>query len=369
MHEITSVEINKAIAEIQGKLVNGRLRKFYDLGEGAFRFLFYQKSGNIHVYCKLLTTFNETKFTESADNATAFAMGVRKRLENATLTSIKQMSSDRIIVMEFGQEGYRLVIEMFGKGNMILINAQNRIELCYRAVRYRERSVNPGNPYEFPGSKAIPFDSIDREELARIFESVPKDKKLIRYLGDFINIGPIYLEDIIRRSGLDPGGVLNDSKYDSVLVDETLAFFERIKTEKPRLYKEEGVPKDFAIVDVERYKGFESVEYHTLNELLDEIYLGERSERVDEGKDAAKSKIRSNIEAQKELAISTKAESVYYAKVGNKIFHNMKQINDLIAYLQKNRNAKLEEVRKAFGEMKIKELDLKNKIVKIELEE
>ncbi len=369
MREITSIEIYKGIGEIEEKLRDSRLRKFYDLGNGTFRFLFYKKEGNVHIFCSLLRTFNETKFTEGAEEATTFAMGIRKRLENATLTSIKQQNSDRMIVLEFGKEGFRLVIEMFGKGNMILLNDQNRIEICYRIVRYRERSVGPGNPYDFPKSDAISFDDFDENELQRIFDAAPKDKKLIRYLSEYINIGPLYLEDIIKRSGLDPGGVLENRKSDDILIAETVKFFERIKKEKPRIYVENGIPKDFAIVDVERYKGLESVEYPSLNELLDEIYINERSETIDEEKSESRSKIISNIKAQKELAISTKAEAAYYAKAGSRIFENMHEINNLIDYHQKNKNAKLEEVRKAFEGIKIKELDLKDKMVKIELDE
>lgn len=365
MREITSIEINKAIAEIEERLSGSRMRKFYDLGDGSFRFLFYKKEGSVHIYCKLLHTFNETKFTEGAEEATPFAMGIRKRLENATLTRIKQQDSDRMIVLDFEKEGYRLVIEMFGKGNMILINSQNRIELCYKVIRYRARSVAPGNPYEFPRSDAISFDSVEKRELARIFEAAPKEKKLIRYLSDHINIGPLYLEDIIRRSGLDPREALGSREADEKLVDETIRFFERIREEKPRLYMENGAPKDYAIVEVERYRGLESREYPSLNALLDEIWIGERSERVDEAKTEERGRIKSNIEAQKQLVVSTKAEAEYYAKAGNKVFENMQLINSLIEYLKKNRKASLEEVKKAFGGIEIKELDLKNKVVKI----
>ncbi len=368
MREITSVEISRALGEMSNGLRESRLRKFYDLGDGAFRFLFYKKEGSIHVYCRLLATFNQTQFTESSvDQATPFAMGIRKRLENATLTDARQHNSDRIIVLEFGKEGYRLVIEMFGKGNMILINALNRIELCYKTVRYKERSVAAGNPYEFPRSSTIPFDSLTEEGVASLLSLAPADKKIIRYLSDYLNVGPLYLEDIIKRSGLDPRGALLDKGAIPRLTGECLLFFQRMKEERPRIYLENGVPKDYAIVGVERYAGFEFREYESFNELLDDISMGRRTERVDEGKIAARSKLKSNIEAQKELVVSMNAESAYYADAGRKIFENMHGINSLVAYLQKNRNASLEETRKAFGEMVIKEVDLKNKRVKIEL--
>ncbi len=368
MREITSVEISLALGEISAELKESRLRKFYDLGEGAFRFLFYKKEGSIHIYCRLLATFNRTQFTESSvDQATPFAMGIRKRLENATLTDARQHNSDRIIVLEFGKEGYRLVIEMFGKGNMILINALNRIELCYKTVRYKERSVAAGNPYEFPRSSTIPFDSLTNEGLATLLNSAPADKKLIRYLSDYLNVGPLYLEDIIKRSGLDPREALLDKGSIPRLVEESLLFFRRMEKGKPRVYLEGGVPKDYAVVDVSRYAGFEYREYGSLNELLDGFLMGQRTEKIDEAKAAARSKLQSNIKAQRQLVLETMAESSYYAQAGGKVFENMQMINSLIAYLQKNRNASLKETREAFGGIGIKEVNLKYKTVKIEL--
>ena len=63
------------------------------------------------------------------------------------------------------------------------------------------------------------------------------------------------------------------------------------------------------------------------------------------------------------------AESEYYSKAGMKIFEKMQEINMLIEYLKKNRNAKLDEVRGVFPHMNIRELELKNKTVKIEIED
>ncbi len=367
MREITSIEISRALAELREKVEEGRLRKFYDLGEGSFRFLFYKKEGNIQVYCKLLGTFNETKFVEPAGDASAFTMGIRKRIENSRITAIGQHESDRMIVVEFGNEGYRLIIEMFGKGNAILINSSGVIEQCYKTIRYRDRSVAPGNHYEFPKSNVIPIDTLDRAALNNLLEKAAPGKKLIRHLSDTVNIGPIYLEDIIRRSGLEPGAdasALKEEEKDA-LISQAMLFKEREKSEKPRIYMEEGTAKDYAIVDVIRYRGAETREYESINVLLDDFWIGPRMENADLAKNSEKKKIEASIEAQRQLVKSAMCESEYYSRAGMKIFENMQQINAVIDYLKKNRNAKLEEVQKAFPYMQITGLELKNKTVVI----
>lgn len=371
MREITSIEISRVLDELRGKLEGSRLRKFYDFGEGSFRILFYKKEGNVQIYCKLLGTFNETKFIEPADEASTFAMGIRKRIENSRVTSLKQHDSDRMIIIEFSTDGYRLIIEMFGKGNVILINSSGVIEQCYKTIRYRDRSVAPGNHYEFPKGNVLPIDKLDKDTFRKILDDAPPGKKLIRHLSDIMNIGPIYLEDIIRRSGLEPGvdALALDENSKDMLVSQMLLFSEREKAEKPRIYLEEGIAKDYSIVDVVRYKGLESREYENLNELLDDFWIEPRMENADTAMNSEKRKIEASLEAQKQLVRSAMAESEYYSKAGMKIFEKMQEINMLIEYLKKNRNAKLDEVRGVFPHMNIRELELKNKTVKIEIED
>ena len=371
MREITSIEIGRALAELKDKLEGGRLRKFYDLGDGSFRFLFYKKDGNVQVYCRLLGTFNETKFVEPVGDASTFSMGIRKRIENGRVTALRQHGSDRMIIIEFSADGYRLVIEMFGKGNVILINSSGVIEQCYRTVRYRDRSVAPGNHYEFPKGNVIPLDTLNGESLAGILERAAHGKKLIRHLSDMVNIGPIYLEDIIRRSGIDPGIEASGfgEKEKMALISQIILFQEREKTDKPRIYMENGSAKDYAIVDVVRYYGFEFVEYESFNVLLDNFWIEPRMENADLAKSSERKKIESSIEAQKQLVTSALAESEYYSGAGMKIFENMQQINAVIDYLKKNRNAKLGDVQAAFSHIKIVGLELKDKTVKMEIAE
>ena len=366
MREITSIEIKRVIEELKEKLVGSRLRKFYDLGEGSFRLMFYNKAGNIQIFCKLLLTFNETSFTEEAEEATPFAMGIRKRLENSTLTGISQHNSDRVIVLEFGKEGYRLIIEMLGKGNFILADMSGRIELCYRIARYKERSISPGGVYAFPKAGAIPFEEISKASVESVLERDAEGKKLIRHLSDSINIGPIYLEEIIKRSGMDPRAGLEEEKKEK-LVSELLNFFKRAGADKPRIYMENGEEKDYSIVALERYRGFDYAEYDTMNELLDNLYLRKRSEEVDEERLEQKERTLANISAQKELANATEIEAESCNRAANKIFENMQGINTLIQYMRSNKRARVEEVQSAFPGIKIKGLDLKNKRVTIEL--
>ena len=145
------------INELKAKIEGGFLRKFYDLGGGAFRFGFYREGRNVAVYCKLLITFNETMYAETGGQATQFAIAMRRRIEGLRLLRLYQHGADRIIVMDLEGKGlqHRLIIEMFGKGNMVLVDGEGITELAYTLASYRERVVKPRTQYALPKSSSM----------------------------------------------------------------------------------------------------------------------------------------------------------------------------------------------------------------------
>ena len=84
------------------------------------------------VYCGLLSTLNETTFVEESGAATNFAVAVRKRVEDSKVTDFYQHGSDRIAIIGVQGKGmkHRIIMEMFGKGNLIVVDENNIIELA-----------------------------------------------------------------------------------------------------------------------------------------------------------------------------------------------------------------------------------------------
>lgn len=365
MHEITSIEIRLLISQLSGRIEGSRLRKFYDLGNGSFRLTFYKDGQSTMLYCKLLQTFNITEYADEAREATSFAMGVRKRIENSVISGIEQAGSDRIIMLNT-EHGHRLVIEMFGKGNMILLNREGKIELCHRSVKYRDRSIAPSAAYSLPQSSSIPFDLMTKEKLGKILEGGSGKVRIITFLSRYMNIGPLYLEDAIKRSGLDPKEALEGNSKEK-LIDNLLSLLARIADCRPRIYLSKGRIVDYAISPIQKYEGLEVVEYDSMSALLDDLSIKSRSEGVDTGKLERIKETDANIEHQKRLAEEMKAEAEAYEKSANKIFENMHLVNSLIDYLQRRKRATPEELRGAFKDVKINGIDLRNKTVKIDV--
>lgn len=372
MREITAIEIALVIDELRDRINGSFLRKIYDLGDESFRISFYKDGKNLSIFFKLLDTFNETEYAEEAKEPSSFVMGLRKRIENTFVESIKQQGSDRVIVLELGGR-YKLIIEMFGRGNVILVDELCIVKLCYKNFRYKDREVRTGVAYRFPKSVELNLKSIDNEFVGKAVEQIKGEHRLITELSKNLNIGPLYLEDIIKRSGLDPKGALKeaDTAARKRLENEITAFFDRLKVEKPRIYRMEGRDIDYAACSIKKYEYLEVIECDSYNELLDKLYLDGRSKEKDTGNERKINEINANIEKQKELLEITLKDSEYYAKAGSKIFENMQNLNQIIEYVRQNRRLTKEELASAFKNLKnikIKGINLKDKLLKVEVE-
>ncbi len=370
MREIASIEIHALVREL-APLEGSFFRKFYDLGDGAFKFTLSKERKNRILYINLLRAFNETEFSEEAESATQFAIAVRKRLDGTRLKSITQRGSDRIIVMEFeGKQVYKLIFEMFGKGNLVVVNGTGKIELVYSPVRQKDRDVLPNREYKFPESGGIPFDEAG-DKLDDILEKAgASDARIITELSGQINLGPMYLEDVLLTAGINPKEKASATTGSHRKLREALLSFLR-ETENPRpaIYTRGGESVDYSLVPLKKYADLERIEYASLGALLDTLYLSERSKVRDDRKGEELKEARSNVEKQIEAAKRLKVESEESAKEAHLMLMKMKEINEIIAYMRANRRATAEELQGAFKNVKIKNIDLKNKTVTIEIGE
>ncbi len=368
MRELTSLELGAVVAELRPRIANSFLKKFYDLGDNAFRMSFHGPEGNTEVYCRLLNALNETGFKEEVGEATNFARAVRKRIEDSKLLDVRQHGSDRIVIFEFGARGgrYSLVIEMFGKGNLVVIK-DGRIEVCYRILEYKDRNVKPGFEYVPPKSESTGLDSLDSGNVQAILEKVSKSGgKTITELSKYLNIGPLYLEDAITSARLDPKAKLESGSIDALL-RSIMSLIGKARKPDPVIYKRDGTLIDYSIFPLEKYRGLEIQRCASVNGMLDAATLeGRSSRKVDSVADETE-EIEAAIAKQKELSAKFIADSEDYARFGKAIFERMGEINALIIRIREVKKPTLEELRMEFTDLGIQEISLKDRTVTIEI--
>jgi predicted ribosome quality control (RQC) complex YloA/Tae2 family protein len=145
--------------------------------------------------------------SEMPKEAMGFAMLLRKALRNRVLERIEQVNMERLLVLHFApgpEDSYRLVMELFGDGNLILVNGET-IEAPYTSRTWSTRTVKRGEPFQMPPASIDPHD-LDIDKLREIVLTGEGD--LVRTLVKKASMPPVYSEEVCFRSGLDKNTAL-----------------------------------------------------------------------------------------------------------------------------------------------------------------
>jgi predicted ribosome quality control (RQC) complex YloA/Tae2 family protein len=136
---------------------------------------------------------------EPPKNPPQFAMLLRKHISGGKVLGIRQHGLERIIIFDIGKgpATYRLIIELFDEGNVILADENYDIIKPLRHHRFRDREVVPHVPYTM--SPSDPTASL--ENLAAALKDDGRD--LVRALAIGCMLGGTYAEYICTRAGLD----------------------------------------------------------------------------------------------------------------------------------------------------------------------
>ncbi len=208
-----------------------------------------------------------------------FAMALRKHLGNAVLEGIEQVGFDRIMVLSFsrGGEVFRLVVELFGKGNVVLTDAGYRILAVMMPRRYSTRELLVGAGYELPPARRNPFE-LDSTEIAELVNA--SKRSLVKTLALDLGLGGLYAEEVCLRAGVDKN-LAQISERETAAIRRALEELRYgIGREKPEIVFKEGVAVDVTPVPLKIYAGQERRSFSSFNQALDEYFTVHEVERV-----------------------------------------------------------------------------------------
>jgi predicted ribosome quality control (RQC) complex YloA/Tae2 family protein len=198
---------------------------------------------------KWLSVVDPDHLPEAPERPPNFAMMLRNRLRGAELRSVEQFEFDRILELTFERDEERttVVAELFGDGNVAVLDATGEVVDCLETVRLKSRTVAPGTPYEFPSARFNPL-TVDLAGFeARMRQS---DADVVRTLATQLNFGGLYGEELCTRAGVDYNVAI-----EAVTDDQLAALYgavERLADRlsagdlDPRVYYEDGDPDEAA---------------------------------------------------------------------------------------------------------------------------
>ncbi|MCZ3364938.1 MULTISPECIES: ribosome rescue protein RqcH [Methanobacterium] len=257
-----------------------------------------------------------------------FPMLLRKYIKGATVEDIRQYNFDRIVELHVAKEKkFTLVIELFAKGNIILLDEEGKIILPLKRKLWSDRKISSKEEYKYPPKRGINPLEVKKEELEAVFRN--SDSDVIRTLARS-GLGGIYSEEILLRSNVQkdlPAAEISNSDLDSIY-NSIYGLFEPLRTSNfhPQIVsdgKEDVLPLDLKI-----YENYKKEAFETYNDAADEFFSSEVRETIKNeyedvwGAEVKKFEKRLKIQEEtldkfhKTIKVSKKRGDLLYANYG-----------------------------------------------------
>ncbi|KAM0193967.1 hypothetical protein ACHAPI_007396 [Fusarium lateritium] len=131
----SSLDVKIIAHELQERLVSLRLSNVYDLSSKILLLKFAKPDNKKQLVIDTGFRCHLTKFARTTAAApSVFVARLRKFLKTRRLTSVRQVGTDRVLEFEFSDGQYRLFLEFFASGNIILTDADLNILALARTV-------------------------------------------------------------------------------------------------------------------------------------------------------------------------------------------------------------------------------------------
>ncbi|MCL5680345.1 MAG: NFACT family protein, partial [Candidatus Marsarchaeota archaeon] len=166
MREPSTLDLAAITLEL-GFLKGFYIEKFYELPNLQFR-LKLNKSGegqyNLMIVPGRLLSIASVIVQQ--DQPTNFSQAVRKRIANSHISDISLFNDDRVlcITVEKGDQHQYIMVEMFGRGNLIITDSDLNIELAYMRHEFSDRKIFNGEKYVAPRNKRITISRLSEEK-------------------------------------------------------------------------------------------------------------------------------------------------------------------------------------------------------------
>ncbi|WP_435066521.1 ribosome rescue protein RqcH [Haloplanus sp. C73] len=233
-----------------------------------------------------------------------FAMMLRNRLSGADFAGVEQYEFDRILVFEFEREdeNTRIVAELFGQGNVAVLDETGEVVQSLETVRLKSRTVAPGSQYGFPESRLHPLDMGYDAFVRRMEES---DTDVVRTLATQLNFGGLYGEELCSRAGVEKTLDISEAGDDDyqALYDAIGRIADRLRDGDfdPRVYLEDDRVVDVTPFPLEERDGLDEEAYDSFNAAVDAYFDRLQREPEEETTESSRPDFESEIAKQERI--------------------------------------------------------------------
>ncbi len=337
--EFSNFDVFAIAKELDSILLKGSILNIYEV-EDLLILKIRTINGKKNLLIKKDSRINLTEYDYPIPNYPSQYIGtLRKLLKNRMILKISQYQFDRIIIIELSNydKPWKFVIELFNKGNFLLLDENNIIKIAKKYKKFRDRSILAKHEYEFPKSYGTDFLTINKEEFKNVFKD--SDTEIIRDLSRKIHISGLYSEEICFRVNVNKN-IISKNLSD----DEFNKLFDSFKKLRNQLLfgaidahiilDQHGNEISVLPFEIEILKNHAKKSYNSFNEAVDDYFSKIDSEVLKSPKDQkiqdqikSKKKILKN---QQEYLIELKAKKKKYYHLGDLIYLKLNSLEKLI---------------------------------------
>lgn len=330
---MTNLEYTVVIKELQS-LIGSHLENIYSHATQI-----RLKMGGKDIICEAGIRLHTTKYIEKDEELSSFATTLRQHIRNLKLRALYLHNNDRIIVFDLGD--IKLILEMFAKGNIILVENGNTIA-SLKQEEWSDRVIARNKPYAFPKSNVK----------LTVRDALSNSTKYLVVALLQLPLGKEYVLALLRRAHID------EKKQANTLTEKEITELENehshlLKNARPYgIYENDKIISASLLTD----PSSASKEFPTLNDALDEYYFYNK-----EVKNEKLEKLAKRLEEQEKRLSLLKEEELETKKVGDYLYAEYEKIEKLLKTLQET---SLNELESKFPHIKINK---KEKEVELEL--
>ncbi len=388
---MTSFDVAAVTQELNGTVKDAHVAKIYQIGPRTLLFRFRRPDQpKLHLLIEAGKRLHLTSYKhETPQKPSSFCMALRKHLDNGVVKEIRQHEFERIAIMEIStrQGDFQLVSELFGGGNVILVDPEGKILQAMTYKRMRDRNILRGEIFQHPPARGRNPRNLNPQDFREIEEL--GQTEIVRALTKFLSISGTYAEEILLRAGVDKKTTcvaLTEQEVDGLFsqLQKLLSLTDAGKMEPRIVIDEEDAWIDVTPVPLKKYSQFMQRQYESFNRALDDYYAkitseemaGESTEEV-EGEVARHRRI---LQRQKKALENLKEPIIKNKRVGDLIYLHFGDLQSLLQkILEKKKSGKsweeiiaqMEEGKKAnrLPDVYFHSLEPSNQVLQVSVED
>ena len=178
MKAMSNVDVYAICKELRELLKDARVQKAYQPTKDTVLIRFHVPSkGRVDVVFQAGFRVHTTQYPpQNPKMPPNFPMLLRKYIKGGTVTDVSQHNFDRIMRINIQKEHkFSLVIELFAKGNIILLDEEDQIILPLKRKLWQDRKITSKEEYKYPPERGINPLEISNEELRELFHNTDDD--------------------------------------------------------------------------------------------------------------------------------------------------------------------------------------------------